>query len=418
MARYDPEQQRAFAVEVVGKLHAAGFEAYWAGGCVRDSLLGRTPKDYDVATIARPEQVRELFGQRRTKPIGAAFGVITVIGPKVAGQIEVATFRQDVGSRDGRWPEEVAFSTPRADALRRDFTINGLFFDPIDERVIDFVGGRDDLERNVVRAIGDAHERFAEDKLRLLRAVRFAATLDFEIESATRAAIGEMADQISVISAERIAGELRAMLVHDRRRAAVGLLGEVGLLEAILPELSTAPSDTSAAAHGPLDVLGRLSEPSFPLALAAWLGELVDAQTAYVICRRLKLSNDESERVRWLVEHRATLLGARQMAWPRLQRILISADIGELVALDEALAVATGADSAGLELARERLAWPRDVLDPPPLVTGDDLIAHGVPRGRQFKLLLEAVRDAQLDGQIHSREEALALVNKLRGAGN
>src|SRR5208337_581044 len=177
----DPEQQRRFALEVVRRLRAAGFEAYWAGGCVRDELLGRRPKDYDVATSAAPPQIRELFGNRRTLPLGAAFGVITVLGPRPADpayrvpMIEVATFRQDAEYSDGRHPDHVTFSSAREDAARRDFTINGMFFDPVERTVIDFVGGQEYLRQGLIRAIGSPRLRFGEDKLRMLRAVRFAA---------------------------------------------------------------------------------------------------------------------------------------------------------------------------------------------------------------------------------------------------
>ena len=178
-----PDDQRRFAIEVVRRLQAAGFMAYWAGGCVRDQLLGRTPKDYDVATNAMPEQVRELFGRRRTLAIGAAFGVYSVIGPKAAGTVEVTTFRRDAAYSDGRHPDSVTFSTAEEDASRRDFTINGLFYDPTERRVIDFVGGQEDLAVGLIRAIGNARDRFAEDKLRMLRAVRFAAAFDFTLDA-------------------------------------------------------------------------------------------------------------------------------------------------------------------------------------------------------------------------------------------
>ncbi|MCR4411750.1 MAG: CCA tRNA nucleotidyltransferase, partial [Thermoguttaceae bacterium] len=173
MSNLKPQSPRQFAEEVVRRLRAAGFLAYWAGGCVRDQLMGLDPKDYDVATSAVPEQVRQVFGRRRTVAVGAAFGVITVVGPPGAGQIEVATFRSDRTYSDGRHPDEVVFSSPEEDAARRDFTINGLFYDPVAQEVIDYVGGRDDLARRLLRAIGDPRQRFAEDKLRLLRAVRF-----------------------------------------------------------------------------------------------------------------------------------------------------------------------------------------------------------------------------------------------------
>lgn len=193
--------QRRFAKQVVEDLRAAGHEALWAGGCVRDGLLGIEPKDYDVATDAGPDRVREVFGRRRTIPVGAAFGVITVLGPKPCDPIEVATFRTDGEYRDGRHPESVRFTTAEEDAQRRDFTINGLFYDPIEERVIDYVGGEADLGGRTVRAIGDASARFGEDKLRMLRAVRFATTFGFDIEAETLAAIRAMAgeDRKSVV---------------------------------------------------------------------------------------------------------------------------------------------------------------------------------------------------------------------------
>ena len=210
----DPALTRQFALDVVAKLRAAGHQALWAGGCVRDQLMGKTPKDYDVATDAQPERIREVFGQRRTLAIGAAFGVITVLGPKDAGQIEVATFRRDLGYSDGRRPDAVAFTSAEEDAKRRDLTINGIFFDPVAEQYLDFVGGQEDLKNHVIRAIGNPHERFAEDKLRMLRAVRFAAMFDFSLDAATKAAVQAMAGEINVVSAERIAAEMRLMFVH------------------------------------------------------------------------------------------------------------------------------------------------------------------------------------------------------------
>src|SRR3954453_14301403 len=175
---HDSGGQRAFALEIAQKLRAAGFEALWAGGCVRDELLGLTPKDYDVATSAKPDQIRDLFGRRRTLPIGASFGVITVLGPREAGQIEVATFRTDAAYSDGRHPDSVTFTTAEHDAERRDFTITGLFYDPVAEQVVDYVGGQEDLQAHILRAIGDPRLRLSEDNLRMLRAVRFAASFD------------------------------------------------------------------------------------------------------------------------------------------------------------------------------------------------------------------------------------------------
>ncbi len=212
---------------------------------MRDRLLGREAKDYDVATTATPEEVRGLFGSRRTLLVGVAFGVVRVLGPRGVEPIEVATFRQDMGYSDHRRPDAVEFSTPEADALRRDFTINGLFYDPLEDRVIDYVGGQDDLARGIIRAIGDPRARLAEDKLRLLRAVRFAATLGYQLDMATRLAIEEMADEVTRVSVERIAAEMRLMLAAPTRARAVHLLDEVGLLDAILPEVASAAARAS-----------------------------------------------------------------------------------------------------------------------------------------------------------------------------
>jgi poly(A) polymerase len=192
---------RDLALDVVRRLRAAGFEALWAGGCVRDQILGIPPKDYDVATSAEPEQVRDVFGRRKTLAIGQSFGVITVVGPRGSGQIDVATFRRDAAYSDGRHPDQVTFTTAEQDALRRDFTINGLFYDPIESRVIDYVGGQEDLREGIVRAIGDPRERIAEDKLRMLRAVRFAARFDFALDERTLTAVQEQAHELVIVSA-------------------------------------------------------------------------------------------------------------------------------------------------------------------------------------------------------------------------
>ncbi|HEX7378469.1 MAG TPA: CCA tRNA nucleotidyltransferase [Pirellulales bacterium] len=424
MSDRDPQEQRQFALSIVRRLRAAGFEAYWAGGCVRDALLGRQPKDYDVATDARPEQVRELFGKRATLAIGAAFGVIAVVGPRPAGVVEVTTFRQDAGYSDGRHPDEVHFTSAEQDAGRRDFTINGLFFDPLAEeesgRVIDFVGGLDDLRRKVIRAIGDPHARFHEDKLRMLRGVRFAATFDFRLDDATLAATGELAASVTAVSPERIAQEMRGLLVVSGRARAVDLLRETGLLDVLLPELTPLaglPLEPQWPERGTiwqytLTVLDRLDEPSFPLALAA-LAHASAAQLVRRISARWKLSNKETDLACWLVEQQHALLPAEKMPWHRLQRLLITPAINELLALHAAIAEASGREQRHVAYCRDRLRLPPGELNPPPLLTGDDLLRHGVPPGKLYKLLLEAVRDAQLDKTVGHRDEALALVDRL-----
>ncbi len=412
----DPEKSLDFALLVVRELRAAGFEAYWAGGCVRDRLLGRTPKDYDVATNAQPPQIRQVFGRRRTLPIGAAFGVITVLGPREANQIEVATFRRDAAYSDGRHPDSVAFSTAEEDASRRDFTVNGLFYDPVDQRVIDFVGGQEDLKRGLIRAIGDADKRFSEDKLRLLRAVRFAAALDFTLEENTWRTITQMADQVTVVSCERIAGEMRRILTDPRRVQGARLLVESGLARAVLPVVVPEDQAWTESWEHSLSVLGRLDEPGFPLALATLLCDRVDSAAARRAARRWKLSNDETNRVAWLVEHRAALEGAQVGRWSNVQPTLIAAGAEDLLALDEARRLVDGRSTDDVAWCRQWRARPSEELDPPPYLTGDDLLRHGVAAGPVYAKLLAQVRAAQLDGEIHSKADGMALVDRLLAA--
>jgi poly(A) polymerase len=435
--------ERQFALDVVQTLRSAGYQALWAGGCVRDELLGLEPQDYDVATDARPEAVRRLF--RRTVEVGASFGVVEVLGPRRDGgpiKVQVATFRTEGPYSDGRHPDRVEFSTPEGDALRRDFTINGMFFDPIAGRVIDYVGGQADLAARVLRAIGDPRERFTEDKLRLLRAVRLAARFDLTLEPATAAAIREMAPQITVVSAERIAEELRKMLTHPSRVRALNLLWELGLVPPILPELVPLkgfPQGPPGAPVGDLwdhtmAVLARLDAPSFPLALAALLHDVgkprtvgrtperytfyshehVGRRLAGEVALRLRLSNAERERIEWLVEKHQYLCDARHMKPSKLKTTLAHPGIRELLALHRADAEAWGRSTDHVEYCEQLLrAWSADDLDPPPLATGDDLIRLGLKPGPLFKEILDRVREAQLDGTIRTREEALRLVEAI-----
>ncbi|MGW8258232.1 MAG: CCA tRNA nucleotidyltransferase, partial [Thermoguttaceae bacterium] len=296
-----PHEQRRFAVDAVTKLRQAGFEAYWAGGCVRDQLLGRTPKDYDVATNATPDEIRKLFGHRRTMGIGAAFGVITLRGPKTAGMIEVATFRKDAAYSDGRHPDQVTYSSAREDAKRRDFTINGLFYDPLKNQVIDFVGGQDDLAKRVIRAIGEPRHRFDEDKLRMLRAIRFSAAFDFPLEKETFEAIRSMAAQIKMVSPERIAAEMQRMLVDQSRVKSIELLLSTFLAAEVLPEIVAENNDQTERLRQSLIVFGKLKQPSFALALAALLHNLVDPAGVEIVCRRWRLSNTTTNRAVWLI---------------------------------------------------------------------------------------------------------------------
>jgi poly(A) polymerase len=401
--------QREFALDVVRQLRAAGHEALWAGGCVRDQLLGLPPKDYDVATSAHPDQVRELFGRRRTLAIGAAFGVISVLARKPLEPIEVATFRTDGDYLDGRRPASVAFSDARHDAERRDFTVNGLFFDPVAEEVVDYVGGVADLEARVLRAIGDPLKRFSEDKLRLLRAVRFAATYDFALEPATLHAVQVMAAEVSQVSGERIGAELRRIVAHPSRARGAALLGEAQLLPPLLPELALHAAANDGPWEAALTRLEQIQRATVPLGFAALFFGMIDAPRVREIGRRLRLSNKEIDRTAWLLEQLPAMLDAASLPWPRLQRLLIHDGRDELLAL---LAATRPADDAGLARCRAQLARPIEELNPPPLVTGDDLIRHGVRAGRQFSALLEHLRDRQLDREILTAEEAVAAARR------
>lgn len=396
---------REFAIDVVRRLTTAGFTAFWAGGCVRDELLGLTPADYDIATNAAPEQVIPLF--RRTIAIGAAFGVIEVIGPRqVDGthhQVQVATFRSDGIYIDGRRPESVIYSTPEQDAMRRDFTINGLFFDPLTGTIWDYVGGQADLNAKIIRAIGDPAARFTEDKLRLMRAVRMAARFEFPIEARTEQAIRQMAAQLPVVSAERIADELKKMASHPARAQAFAMLHEFGLFQAVLPDV--AKRLTAEAWTATLENIKRLPKRAgFPLVLATLLQPLGD-KIVPAVSKRLKLSNEEQSQTEWLLKHEAPLRLAADLPNSELYPRLCQPGMAEMVSLFQAL----GRDTTFLE--RQLATIPPEQLNPPPLITGDDLTAAGYQPGKLFKLVLQEVRDSQLNGQIHTPAEAMTLAN-------
>lgn len=412
---------RRFAQSVAETLRHAGYQALFAGGCVRDILLRRTPKDFDVATDAKPEHVRSLFGQHRTLPVGASFGVIVVIPTKSErdngiNPVEVATFRTEGPYLDGRRPSEVMFATAEEDAKRRDFTINGMFIDPISETVLDFVGGRTDLSARVVRAIGDPRERMTEDKLRLLRAIRFTATLDFRLDEATARAVEEMASQLIVVSAERISQELRRMLTDGHRRKAVELCERGRLLEVMFPEL-TAVIHNRNDWETTLDALGALDQPSFELALTVLLqGVAVREGTSAVddICRRLKLSNAERERVIWLLSHQADLQDIENRPLWFLKRLGANDAASELVALVASITATRRENNTSVRFFQRFLAeTPHEELNPAPLISGDELIRLGYRPGPRFKEVLEEIRNQQLDGKISGQNEALEVARQL-----
>jgi tRNA nucleotidyltransferase/poly(A) polymerase len=411
----NPEQARQFAVEVVSRLRAAGHEAMWAGGCVRDELLGRIPADYDVATAATPAEVRRVFGHGCTLAVGAAFGVITVLGPKGAGQIEVATFRTDAAYTDGRHPAGVTFSTAPEDAQRRDFTINGLFFDPLAGEVHDYVGGRADLAAGVVRAIGVPAMRFGEDHLRMLRAVRFAAAFGFALDGETRAAIERMTHLVTTVSPERIAAELRAMVSRPGRRRALELLADTGLAKEVLPEIAPGAADDSAAAAAAWGeaarIIDALDEPSLASALAA-LYEPAGAAPLRQAANRLRLSNREVKLAGWLQEAVAMCdgPGVAGRPWSEVQPWLAHEDAFLLADLLRARSDCGRGSAVTAAWVTAQIARPRAELDPPPLVTGADLLAAGVAAGPAMGATLARLRALQLDGEIATREEAIARV--------
>ena len=410
-----PESARQFAVEVVQRLRDAGFESLWAGGCVRDQLLGITPKDYDVATSAHPQEVRKLFGFRRTFAVGASFGVITVAGPRRAGHIEVATFREDLGYSDGRHPDAVRFGTAEGDAQRRDFTINGLFFDPLTEQVIDYVGGEADLARGVVRAIGDPHERIGEDKLRMLRAVRFAARFQFELESDTAAAVREHAHELGQVSQERITNELERMMLHAHRVDALQMLQKTTLLEQLSPERWRYRSEDAKTQQ-----LIRLLQSRHPVCwgelMAVWLWPFqLTLEEVRAACRHWKLANEDRQRCEWILQHESQFRSADQLPWPQLQRLLIHPHGVAAIRVAEAICDAEQLSAEGLHHCRRLLDWPPEQLNPPPLITGDDLKVLGLLPGPEFKRILDEVRDQQLEGKLTTRDAALEFVKQRKG---
>jgi poly(A) polymerase len=441
----NPEACRAFSIDVVKRLRGAGYQALWAGGCVRDLLLQQMPTDYDVATDALPEQVTNLF--RRTCSVGISFGVVRVIGPPGTSDVEVATFRSDGTYVDGRRPDSVCYGTPQADAARRDFTINGMFMDPLTGEVIDYVGGQADLAARILRAIGNPRERFAEDKLRLLRAVRFAARFHLEIEPNTRAALLQMAPEVRAVAAERIAGELRRMLVDPSRAEAMQLALDTGMLAAVLPPVVHMKGLFQGKPVQPqgdlwdhtLLVLKNLPPaPSFTLAFAALLHDVgkpatralqdgkytyhnheqMGSRIAAELCQELRLSNAERERIVWLVEYHQYLGEAKKLREAKLKRVLATPWIEELLALHRADALASTGDTSNVDYCEYYLrAQPTGPINPPPLLTGHDLVRHGLKPGPNFKKILDAVREAQLDRSVNNKREALDWVDQKVAAG-
>ena len=401
---------------VVETLRRHGHTAYFAGGCVRDRLLGVVAKDFDVATDARPDAVQTLFS--RTIPVGVQFGVCLVV---VDGQtVEVATFRADGRYLDGRRPATVRFTTAQEDARRRDFTINGMFYDPIADRVIDYVNGQADLASGVVRAIGDPAARFAEDRLRLLRAVRFAARLGFKIALSTRAAITELAAAVTSVAWERIGDEVVKLLTEGGACRGFGLLAETGLLVRILPELA-GPSLEFTHTLSVLRQVDSCAKPSERVALAALLLDAAQhvscgsnsrsAELASSVCQRLKRSRATWERVAFLIAHHARLPEAPQLPPAALKRLLRHEGIHELLALARLRAAAENREPTVADFCQKKLdAYSPQDLYPPRLIDGYELLRLGFASGPQLARILREVEDAQLADRLKNRAEAVAWV--------
>ncbi len=423
------------ALATIKKLRGAGHQAYLVGGCVRDLLLGRKPKDFDISTDARPDRIMDLFP--RSGRVGASFGVVLV--RDVFHQVEVATFRSDHDYEDGRRPGSVQFeSDPRRDVLRRDFTINGLIMDPETGDVQDFVGGREDLERRVVRAIGDPDTRFSEDYLRLLRAVRFAARLEFAIEGETFAAIQRHHGLILKVAAERIRDELSLILTEGGARAGFELLDATGMLADILPEVSAMKGVEQPPEFHPegdvwrhtLMLLEGLDHPSVTLALGALLHDVGKPPTfrvaerirfdghveegvamAHTILGRLRYSRDEMEQVEALVANHMKFKDLPRMKDSTLKRFLRMPAFDEHLELHRLDVLASNKRLESYLLAKSKLAeFSEEHLKPERLLTGADLIALGYHPGPRFTQILTAVEDAQLEGRILSRGGALEFV--------
>jgi len=430
---------------LVGRLRAAGHLAYFAGGCVRDLVRGQTPKDFDIATDARPEDVQKIFS--RTYAVGAHFGVIVVL--EKDWQFEVATFRSDGIYLDGRHPAQVSFSSPEEDARRRDFTINGMFFDPPNDAVIDFVGGREDLAAGIVRAIRDPAQRFAEDRLRLLRAVRFATVLEFEIEPVTWSAIVQAAPTIQEISSERIREELMRIFLSPERVRGWDLLDGSGLMKAILPEIENLKGCAQPPQFHPEGDVFRHTrlmlellpdEVSLPLVLSVLFHDIGKPPTASVdeagrirfnghdrigaemteaLMQRLRFSRAEIDPTVEAVRQHMVFKDVPNMRIAKLKRFMARPTFIDELELHRVDCASSHGMLDNYEfLQRKREEFANEPIIPPPLVTGDDLIALGLRPGPHFGEILEAIETQQLEGTLGDRPAALAWVKKKYPSGN
>lgn len=397
---------RQAAEYIVRQLRDAGHSAFFAGGCVRDLLLGRQPKDYDIATDATPDRVSGLF--RRTEKVGAKFGVVIV--RKWGHMVEVATFRSDGDYHDGRHPSTVSFSDLEHDAQRRDFTINGMFFDPLEDKLVDLVGGAEDLHRRVIRAIGDPGQRFAEDHLRMLRAVRFAARLSFDIDPGTMRAIRAVAHRLQSISAERVRAELAAILTEPTRMRGWELIHASGLSGWLVQDTAWTDAEAKLAASR-LDALP--DDCGEALAWAALLGKYAP-DDASVRCRALTCSNSVTRDTAWLLEQLPRILACDRFETADFKLLMADPRIDDLVALMDADIRAGALNDEPARLWRQSTGQiPPDQVAPDPLVNGDDLATLGLKAGPAFARILTELYRRQLNGALTTRPAALQAASEL-----
>ncbi|HLE87792.1 MAG TPA: CCA tRNA nucleotidyltransferase [Candidatus Brocadiaceae bacterium] len=433
------------AIEIVKTLQKHGYKAFFAGGCVRDMIMGKVSIDYDIATSALPQDIINLFG--KTIPVGVQFGVVIVV--KDGHNFEVATFRTEGSYSDGRHPDYVAFSTPEDDVKRRDFTINGLLYDPVKNEILDYVGGQEDISKGIIRTIGNPAERFTEDKLRMIRAARFACRFNFPIHEDTRRAIIQLAQNIHVVSAERIREELEKILTGTNPHIGIKLLDELCLLEEILPEVSSMKGVRQPENFHPegdvfvhtLLCLSKLApvpeqgmeRPSWTFAMGILLHDIgktitfeesdrirfnlhekVGADMTAKICDRLKTSNAEKDRIVWLVLKHLYFKDAQKMRLSKLKRLFAEEGYPALAALCRIDALASSGDLSDYHYCQEMFSkLSHEEVKPKPLITGHDLIDMGLKPGPVFKDILTKIEDEQLEGNLNTKEAAIEKVKTL-----
>jgi len=432
------------AVDIVKRLRLNGFTSYFVGGCVRDMVIGNEPSDYDIATSANPQQIMEMF--RRTIPIGISFGVINVI--KNNFQFEVATFRSDGPYSDGRRPDNVSFCDAYGDVSRRDFTINGMLYDPVEDKIIDHVGGMDDIKAKLIRTIGDPVKRFSEDHLRLIRAARFSARLSYKIERETEDAMKELSGRILSISVERICDELEKGLTSVNPHTFIKIMDEHHILDVILPEVSNMKGVEQPENFHPegdvfvhtLLTLSMLNKPSWELAMATLLhdvakpvtfsrdiepdGQLgrirftqhdnIGASMAGKICKRLKTSNNSCELIMWLIKKHLCIKDVQNMRKSTLKRLFANPGYLELSELFRVDTLASIKDLTNYDFCVKKSGeLSEEQVSPKPLVNGHDLISMGLKPGKVFTIILSKIMEEQLEEKISSRDEALILAKEL-----